>query len=194
MAKTTVKDAAKRIDKYISSAEPFAQVICKKLRTIILNSEPEIIEDWKWGPNYSRNGMVCGFGAFKKHVTLFFFKGALLKDKAKILTGGSSNLNTRSAKFVSADDISEKVISAYIREAVKINEAGLKPEKKELEIPSELKKILNKDKTAEQIFEKLAYTHKKEYIMWIREAKKEETRERRLGKVAELLKAGKKGI
>jgi uncharacterized protein YdeI (YjbR/CyaY-like superfamily) len=185
-------EAGKLIDEYISKAEPFARPICNKLRGLIFKAEPEMIEDWKWGPNYQKNGMVCGYGAFRQHVNFHFFNGALLKDAKKILTEGGSNMKSRGVKFRSADDIDDKVIILYIKEAVKLNETSAKLKKRELEVPAVLRKILNKNKVAGEIFNKLPYTHKKEYILWIEEAKKEETRERRLGRISEMLLAGKK--
>lgn len=76
-------DAATLMDKSISKLEPFAQVICKRLRKLILSADSEIIEDWNWGTNYYLNGMVCGYWGFKKHVSLVFFEGSLLKNKKR---------------------------------------------------------------------------------------------------------------
>ena len=61
-----------------------------------------------------------------------------------------------------------------------------------LEVPGELLKVLKKDKVAMSVFEKLSYTHRREYVMWINEAKKDETRKRRIEKTLEMLKEGKK--
>jgi hypothetical protein len=185
-------EAKALIDEYISNAPEFAQPVCIKLRKIILRSDPDIIEEWKWGPNYQKNGMICGYGAFKQHVSLTFFKGSLLKDPAGILTEGGSNVHNRTVKFRTVRDVDEKIITAYVKEAVRLNESGAKIEKKEVEIPSDFQKILNKHKDAKNIFDKLAYTHKKEYVRWITEAKKEETRDRRILKAIEMIKQNKK--
>jgi hypothetical protein len=61
-----------------------------------------------------------------------------------------------------------------------------------IEVPRDLMKELNKDKTAKAIFDKLSHTHRREYVMWINEAKKEETRQNRIVKAIEMLKKGKK--
>ena len=76
-------NAAALIDEGISKLEPFAQVICKRLRKLILSADSEIIEDWNWEPNYYLSGMVCGYWGFKKHVSLVFFEGSLLKNKKR---------------------------------------------------------------------------------------------------------------
>lgn len=61
-----------------------------------------------------------------------------------------------------------------------------------IEIPKDLLKELRKDKDAGTFFDKLSYTHQREYVMWINEAKKEETRQNRIMKTVEMLKKGKK--
>jgi len=62
-----------------------------------------------------------------------------------------------------------------------------------IEIPADLKKAFRSEKEAEGFFEKLSYTHQREYVTWITEAKKEETRQNRIVKTIEMLKKGKRG-
>lgn len=61
-----------------------------------------------------------------------------------------------------------------------------------IEVPAELKKAFRTEKEAQAFFDKLSYTHQKEYVMWINEAKKEETRQNRIQKTIEMLKKGRK--
>jgi hypothetical protein len=68
----------------------------------------------------------------------------------------------------------------------------LDDEPRVIEIPNDLEKELKKNKEAKMFFEKLSFTHKREYVMWIEEAKKEETRARRILKTIELLRQEKK--
>ena len=68
----------------------------------------------------------------------------------------------------------------------------LDTEPRVIEIPKDLMKELKKHKEAKAFFDKLSYTHKREYVMWINEAKKEETRQNRIVKTIEMLKKGKK--
>jgi hypothetical protein len=63
-----------------------------------------------------------------------------------------------------------------------------------IEIPKDLMKELKKDKEAKAFFDKLSYTHQKEYVRWVEEAKKEETRQNRIVKTVEMLKKGKRGV
>jgi bacteriocin resistance YdeI/OmpD-like protein/uncharacterized protein DUF1905 len=67
-------------------------------------------------------------------------------------------------------------------------------EERVIEIPKDLIKELKKDKEAKAFFDKLSYTHRKEYVNWVTEAKKEETRQNRIIKTIEMLKKGKRGV
>ena len=64
-------------------------------------------------------------------------------------------------------------------------------EERIIEIPKDLLKELKKDKEAQAFFDKLSYTHRKEYVTWVTEAKKEETRQNRIVKTIDMLKKGK---
>ena len=182
-------DAPALIEDAISQMTPFARTICKKLRKLILSTDPSIIEDWKWGPNYYLNGMVCGYWGFEKHVTLTFFQGALLKDKKKILKYNEGNVHNRHIKFTDVKQIDAETILEYLFEAIDNNLKGhiIKEAKdKTVIIPDDVKKVF---KTAKVLsyFETLAYSHRKEYMMWINDAKKEETRLKRIGQAIEKL-------
>ncbi|MFH0988736.1 MAG: YdeI/OmpD-associated family protein [bacterium] len=181
--------AKQQVEAYFARAPEFAKPICYRLRELVLRVDPEIIEDWKWGPNYSKNGMVCGIGAFKKHVGLWFFKGALMKDPKKLFVQDTVEAKSmRKINFTSLDQVDEHVIALYIKEAVSLNMKGVKVTKEEIVVPKDFQSLLEKDKKMKEYFESLAYTHKKEYVRWIEEAKKEETRKRRLKKAIEILR------
>ena len=182
-------DAAVRIDEYIAKAPPFAQPICKRLREIIRKADSGIVEDWKWGPNFNKSGMVCGIWAFKQHVTMTFFQGALLKDPKKILIHGSSNAKNRAVKFTALCEIPERTLISYIREAVRNNERGLRaaPSPKAVKSPPDFRKALAARPHAKKFFEALSYTHRKELVIWITSAKKAETRSRRITEALAML-------
>jgi uncharacterized protein YdeI (YjbR/CyaY-like superfamily) len=182
-------DAPALIDEGISQMEPFAQNICKKLRKIILSADPEIIEDWKWGPNYYLNGMVCGFWGFKKHTTLTFFQGALLKDPKMILKQNPGNVHNRHLTFTDVHQVDEEAILELLFDAIDNNKKGIKiiaAKDKTVEIPDDVKKSFKAAKVL-TYFESLAYSHRKEYTMWITDAKKEETRLKRIHQAIEKL-------
>lgn len=182
-------EASALIDQGIAEMEPFAQAICKKLRQLILSSDPAIIEDWKWGPNYYLDGMVCGFWGFRKHVTLTFFQGALLKDKKKVLQENPGNVHNRHLKFTDVKDIDEKLVLAYLFEAIDNNRKGHKiveTKEKTVDVPEDVQKAFKKAKVL-SCFEGMAFTKRKEYVMWITDAKKEETRLKRIAQAIEKL-------
>ncbi len=182
-------DAAALIDKGISELEPFAQVICKRLRKLILSSDSEIIEDWKWGPNYYLNGMVCGYWGFKKHVSFVFFQGSLLKDKKKILLENPGNVHNRHIKFTDVKQMDDKIILEYLFEAIDNNRKGLKiieTKDKTIVTPEDVTKAFKKAKVL-AYFDSLAFSHRKEYVQWIESAKKEETRTKRILQAIEKL-------
>lgn len=176
------------IDEYIARLPILTQLICRSLRAIILKADPEIVEDWKWGPNYSKDGMVCGFGAFQQHVSFAFFQGRSMKDPQKLFIQENVAAKTmRRIKFTSVDELDEKTITAYVKEAIKINVKGIKPVETVLVLPKDFRAILNKEKAAKRFFDSLSYTNRKEYVQWIETAKKKETRTARLEKAAEML-------
>lgn len=184
-------DAALKIDDYLASLPEWSRKICKRLREIVLKSDPKLIEDWKWGPNYYLDGMVCGFAGFQKHVSFVFFQGVLLKDKKKVLQANPGNVHNKHIKFTQLSEINEELLLSYLIEAIDNNKKGLKqisaPDKTVL-IPPDVKKQFRAAGLF-AYFETLAYSHRKEYIQWIEDAKKEETRINRISKAIEKLSA-----
>lgn len=87
-------------------------------------------------------------------------------------------------------DIRQKIGKSFGDEVTITVEPDTEP--RVLDIPAELKKALKTEKEAQAFFDKLSYTHRREYVLWINEAKKEETRRNRVAKAIEMLKEGKK--
>ena len=103
-----------------------------------------------------------------------------------------TRMGTEHHLLIILKEIREKIGKTFGDE-VKIT-VELDTEPRVIEIPKDLMKELKKDKEARVIFDKLSYTHRREYVMWINEAKREETRQRRIVKTIEMLKKGKKGV
>jgi uncharacterized protein YdeI (YjbR/CyaY-like superfamily) len=185
----------KQIDRYIASTAPFAQPICRKLRTLIHKADPDIVEDVKWGsPNFAKQGMICGLAAFKEHVSLHFFKGALLEDPKKRLEDCSgSNARGRTLKFRSTADVDARELIGFVRQALALNEKGVKGEVRRAEIPmpADLKAALAEDAKARAAFEAFTPGRKREYLEWIVEAKRAETRARRIETTVQQSREGK---
>jgi hypothetical protein len=195
MPVSTVRpDAAQHIDRYIAGTADFARPICSRLRKIIRAADPEIVEDWKWGPNYSKHGMICGYGAFKAHVTLTFFKGVAMKDPKQILEPCSAdNAHNRSVKFRDVREIDEKTLTAYVREAAKLNVSGVIVESRRAQIgvPLDFKKALAASKKAKQYFDTLTPGYRRDYLQWIIGAKRPETRAARIKQAVRQCSEGK---
>lgn len=186
-------DAGLKIDGYIQEQPPWSQEICHKLRSIILSSSTKIVEDWKWGPNYYFEGMICGYGAFKKHVTLVFFYGSSLSDPYKILNGNDGNVQIRHIKFTTAKEINASILKVYIKEAMKNNKEGKQktiPKVKVILLHADFKKALDIAKLRLK-FEAYTFYKQKDIAHWISSAKQDVTRERRIEKAIEMIFEGK---
>jgi len=110
------------IDDYIATKEAFAQSMLIYLRDVVHSASPDIIETIKWRqPCFEHNGLVCAIAAFKKHVTLSFFKGKRLKDSEGVFSPSDNNELT-SLKFFSLADIpSADILHQYVQQAMVLN-------------------------------------------------------------------------
>lgn len=183
------------ITEAIEKMEPFAKQICTKLRQLLLVNFPELVEDWKWGPNYYCEGMVCGFWGFKKHASLVFFNGAAMKDPQKVFIHQETTKNNRHIRFSDAKEIKDKLILAYVKEAIALNKKGVKrirpaASDKVVELHPDFKKALSKAKLL-ATFNAMTYYKKKELAQWVAEAKREETRIKRIEKSLMMIETGK---
>lgn len=187
-----------KIDAYIARAPEYARPILEKLRALYHRACPDIEETIKWGcPHFEYRGLVGGMAAFKQHVRHIFWKASLLKDPLGLFrTVGETCMGA-----VKVTDVSElppdKVLVAYIREAIALNEQGVKlpaPKRrspKALEIPDDFLAALRKNKKALATFEAFPPSHQREYVEWVTEAKQQATRERRLAQAVEWMAEGK---
>ncbi|MBI3271217.1 MAG: YdeI/OmpD-associated family protein [Planctomycetes bacterium] len=192
----TIHPQAKReMDKYIAEAPEFARPICRKLRSIIRKADAGLVEDWKWGPNFNKDGMVCGFGAFKAHVTLTFFRGSAMKDPKKLLAPCSAdNAHNRSMKFVSVDEIDEKTLGSYVKEAAALNVQGVKApaRKAALATPDDLTRALAEKAKARAFFDGLPPGARRDYVEWVLQAKRPESRASRIETTVQQCGEGKR--
>jgi uncharacterized protein YdeI (YjbR/CyaY-like superfamily) len=186
----------KRVDAYIENSPEFAKPILKHLRAIVHSTCPDAEETIKWRmPTFMHHGILCGMAAFKQHCAFGLFKHKLVfEDKDKSISAeamGQFGRITALAELPPA-----KTIARYIRKGMELNENGVKlpraPAKKAaLTVPGDLSAALKKNKQALIVFEKFAPSHKREYIEWITEAKRDETRTKRLAQAVEWMAEGK---
>ncbi|PYK69144.1 MAG: hypothetical protein DME45_03685 [Verrucomicrobia bacterium] len=186
-----------RIDAYIAEAAPFAQPILRHLRKLVHTACPEVQETMKWRiPHFDYHGIMLGMAAFKEHCSIGFWKGQLILGKRAGSDGGMGHFG----KVTSLKDVpSDKRFIEYVRKAAALNKQGikkpadLKPRsaRPELTIPEYFRTALRKNKKAAATFAGFSYTNKKEYLDWLTEAKREETRAKRLKNTIDWLAEGK---
>jgi hypothetical protein len=186
-----------RIDAYIAKSADFAKPVLNHIRKLVHAGCPDVEETMKWSfPHFDYKGMMCSMAAFKQHCTFGFWKGALIVGKngtkADEAMGQFGRITTIS------DLPEEDVLIGYVKEAVRLNNVGTKlpPKprskgKKELVVSDCFKSALKKNKKALATFEDFSYSHKKEYVEWITEAKSQGTRQRRLDTAIEWMAKGK---
>jgi len=175
-----------RIDAYIARAASFAQPILRHVRKLVHQGCPQVQETIKWSmPHFDYYGIMLGMAAFKEHCSIGFWKGELILGKHAGSDGGMGHLG----KLTRLKDLpSDKRFTEYVRKAAELNKQGikkpadLKPRaaRTKLTIPEYLRAALRKNKKAAAAFEGFSYTNKKEYVDWLTEAKREETRSQRL--------------
>ena len=189
-----------KIDAYIAKSAEFARPILTHLRKLVHTACPEVEEEIKWGhPFFLYKGPLCMSPAFKKHCSFGFWGWKVVQAKINETAGTKGDALSALDKITSLSDLpSDKILIGYIKLAAGLKDAGIetKPRPKpkarvELVVPDCLTAALKRNKKARETFEKLSYSHKKEYIQWITEAKRDETRDRRLKTTIEWLAEGK---
>lgn len=190
-----------KIDDYIAKSADFAKPILLHIRELVHKTCPDVEEKIKWGmPHFDyKAGPLCHMAAFKQHAVMGFWKAALMKDASLIDNAKSETAMGHLGRITSLKDMPpDKKIMAWIKEAMALTDKGIKlpsktktTDKKELVIPDYFTKAIAKNKKAKQVFDHFAYSHKKEYIGWITEAKTEETRNKRMATAIAWIAEGK---
>jgi uncharacterized protein YdeI (YjbR/CyaY-like superfamily) len=146
-------------------------------------------EERKWGsPTYTVGGKnIVIIQAFKEYFALGFFQGALLKDPKKVLVQLGQVQAGRVMKFTSAKEIAAKsaTIKAYVREAIAVEKAGLRIEKRktsDFPVPEELTQRFRKDTRFKRAFEALTPGRQRSYLYHFAAAKQSATRVTRIEK------------
>ena len=185
-----------KVDFYFNKAGKWQEEI-GKLRTIVLDCG--LSEELKWGcPCYTigKSNIVL-IHVFKEYCAILFFKGALLKDAKNILTQQTKNVQAaRQIRFTNGKEITElgSILKAYIREAIKVEKAGLKvPFKKaaEFEIAEEFQNKLDASPALKKAFYALTPGRQRGYLLYFSSAKQSKTREERVGKTMQQILKGK---
>jgi uncharacterized protein YdeI (YjbR/CyaY-like superfamily) len=172
-----------RFDAYIAKAAPFAQPILKHLRALVHQACPEIEEELKWRmPFFTHRGPVCMMAAFKRHCVFGFWKWKLLP-----IDAASKSHMQHFGRLTAISDLPPRAkLVSLVEQAVALNEQGVKGPKRATKAakapaaPADLKAALKKNARAAKAWAAFSPSCQREYVAWITEAKKAETRSRRL--------------
>lgn len=189
-----------RVDAYIEKSAPFAKPILNHLRTLFHQHCPDATETVKWGfPHFDYNGRsLFNMAGFKQHCSVGFWLAGSMSDPAGIFADTEKEGMGSLGKIRSMEDLpSDKILAQYIKEAMKLADMGVKMKKTakkevvEIAVPDYFQKALQHNKKALATFEKFAPSHRKEYLEWIIDAKREETRQKRIEQAIEWMAEGK---
>jgi uncharacterized protein YdeI (YjbR/CyaY-like superfamily) len=194
-----------KVDAYLGTARPFAEPILRHLRELIHKGCPGVEETIKWSrPFFQYKGVIlCNISAFKEHCSFGFWGeeiGAVLREARIVGKDGMGSLG----RITSLKDLpSDKEIVGWIRQAAAFIERGeytspiaarrrvVKPAKAVLAPPTEFATALAKNKEAAVSFAAFSPSCQREYVQWIAEAKRPETRDKRIATAVEWIAAGK---
>jgi uncharacterized protein YdeI (YjbR/CyaY-like superfamily) len=194
-----------KVDVYVAKAQPFAQPILNHLRELMHKSCPEVEETIKWSrPFFEYRGAILGnMSAFKEHCSFGFWGqeiGEVLREAKVLREDGMGSLG----RITNVKDLPpDKLMLGWIRQATQFVDTGqytspiaarhkvVKAPKPAPEAPSEFTTALKKNKKAAAVFEGFSPSCKREYVEWIADAKRAETREKRIATAVEWIAEGK---
>lgn len=194
-----------KVDAYIAKAKPFAQPILNHLRKLVHRGCPGVEEAIKWSmPFFVYKGAILGnMAAFKEHCSFGFWGveiGAVLREAGVVQDGGMGTLG----RITNVKDLpSDKEMLDWLREAAGFIDRGeytspiaarnkvVKAPKPAAKISPDFAAALKKNKKASAVFEAFSASCRREYVDWIAEAKREETREKRIAQAVEWIAEGK---
>jgi len=188
----------KKVDEYIKTHEKWGNEVTS-LRQLLLEADLE--EGFKWSrPIYMFNGKnVISLSAFKDYVGMWFFNGMFLKDAHNLLENAQDGKTVamRHWRFQHVDEIRNQkhLIREYIQEAIQNQRQGkvYKPQKSDRPVPKSplLQEELETNTNLKVAFNALSKSVRRDFAEYITEAKRQETKERRLQKIIPIILAGK---
>jgi hypothetical protein len=118
--------ASKLIDEKIAGLGDWRGDTLAKMRALIKKADPDVLEEWKWmgTPVWSHDGGICTGESYKAVVKLTFFKGASLKDPARLFNSSLDGNVRRAIDIHEGEKVDANAFKALIREAVALNTSG----------------------------------------------------------------------
>jgi uncharacterized protein YdeI (YjbR/CyaY-like superfamily) len=185
-----------RIDAYIARQADFARPILEHLRRIVHRAAPEVEETIKWGmPHFTYKGrLFAGMAAFKAHAAFGLWQASAVLGE----TGSEREAMGQFGRLASIADLpGEEELEAIVRRASEQAEQGPRPRPKkpprpELETPAELETALDSNPAARETFDAFPPGCRRDYVEWVVEAKRPETRDKRIAQAVEWMAEGKR--
>jgi len=116
---------SEQIDARIASLGDWRGAMLSRLRALIKEADPEVVEEWKWNnPVWSHDGLICTGETYKKVVKMTFAKGASLKDPAGLFNSSLEGNTRRAIDFHEGEKVNEKALKTLIRAAVALNKSS----------------------------------------------------------------------
>jgi hypothetical protein len=114
------------ISKRIAELGDWRGETLSRIRTLIKEAEPRVVEEWKWmgTPVWARDGIICTGESYKHVVKLTFIKGASLKDPARLFNASLEGTARRAIDIHEGDEVDASAFKALVREAVALNQSG----------------------------------------------------------------------
>ena len=190
------------VDLYIAKSQGFAQPILHHLRELVHEAAPGVTEEMKWSrPFFIYHGIILGnISAFKQHCS-FGLWGSEVAEVLRADGVASSDAMGTFGRITSLEDLPpRKKLLAYIKNAAKLIDEGTRTKslvrqprvaKPEVEVPAALSAALKKHKAVGKLFDAMSPSCRREYIEWIADAKREETRDKRIATTIEWVAEGK---
>jgi uncharacterized protein YdeI (YjbR/CyaY-like superfamily) len=185
-----------RFDAYIDRQAEFAKPILVELRGLVHAACPDCEEVMKWSsPSFVYKGKIlAGMAAFKAHATFGFWHGGQVADT----DGKQLTAMGQFGRLTSIDDLPPRAeLEAMVRKAMALIDEGVKParakhEKAPFTVPQDLRAALDANPAANATFEGFPPSAQREYVEWVSEAKRDDTRTKRLAQTIEWLAEGKR--
>lgn len=129
---TGTKSASQLIDERIEELGDWRGQMLAKVRSLIQEADPEIMEEWKWRgtPVWSHDGMICTGETYKSAVKITFAKGASLEDPARLFNASLDGNARRAIDIHEGDEVDEEAFKQLIRAAIALNQSGRKTSRK----------------------------------------------------------------
>ena len=123
---TESQSASTLIDKRIAELGDWRGKTLSKMRQLIREADPDVVEEWKWmgTPVWSHDGIICTGESYKSIVKLTFAKGASLKDPAKLFNSSLAGNTRRAIDIHEGEEVDARAFKALIRAAVARNASG----------------------------------------------------------------------